>query len=160
MIESLQSFAAGFPDWAGWIAVLIVSAIPFVESYFGSVIGVAIGLPPAIAIIVAVIGNIISMLAFVLSADATRTKIRQSRGVVDEEVAPRRQRLRRMFDRFGVPGVSLLGQTLLPSQITSAAMVGFGAPRNWVIFWQVISIILWGTLFGVLAHLGISLALR
>ena len=160
MIESLQTFADGFPDWAGWIAVLLLSAVPFIESYFGSVVGVAIGLSPAVAIGVAVIGNVLSMLAFVLTADATRAKVRKSRGLDEVEATPRKQRLKRMFDRFGVPGVSLLGQTFLPSQITSAAMVGFGASRNAVIVWQTVSIILWGTLFGVLAHLGISLALR
>ncbi len=65
-----------------------------------------------------------------------------------------------MFDRFGVPGVSLLGQTVLPSQITSMAMVSFGANRNTVAVWQIISIILWGVLFGVLATLGVNVALR
>lgn len=156
MIEQLQQFAAGFPDWAQWIAVMIVSAIPFVESYFGAAIGVAIGLHPAIAIASAVVGNVISMLVFVLGTHATRAKVRDVRGSDAAEESPRRQRLRRAFDRFGVPGVSLMGQALLPSQITSAAMVGFGASKNAVIFWQVISIILWGVLFGVLAHLGLS----
>ena len=156
MIEQLQTFAQGFPDWAGWIAVTLVAAIPFVESYFGSVIGVAIGLNPIVAVLVAVIGNVITMLAFVLGADKARTKVRQSRGTDEEEPTPKRARLKRMFDRFGVPGVSLLGQTLLPSQITSAAMVGFGASTSRVISWQIISIILWGALFGTLAHLGIT----
>ena len=51
-----------------------------------------------------------------------------------------------------------MGQTILPSQITSAAMVSFGAQKNAVILWQVISIIIWGTVFGVLASVGVSLA--
>lgn len=154
MIEQLQEFAAGFPEWASWAAVILVSAIPFVESYFGAVIGVAIGLPPVVAVVVAVIGNAISMLVFVLAADATRRKIRQNKGLDEVPEPHRRVRLRRLFDRFGVPGVSLLGQTLLPSQITSAAMVGFGASRSAVIVWQLISIVLWGALFGWLAYLG------
>jgi uncharacterized membrane protein len=165
MIETLQDFASSFPEYIQWLAVLLVSAIPFVESYFGSVIGVVIGLPPVVAIGAAVIGNVISMIAFVMSADRVRTQVvagRSARGgvTVDErepEESPRRQKLHRAFDRYGVPGVSLLGQTILPSQITSAAMVSFGANRNVVIFWQVISIILWGVLFGVLATLGIQL---
>lgn len=156
MIEQLQGFAAGFPEWAQWIAIMLVSAIPFIESYFGSAIGVAIGLHPVVAIGAAVLGNAISMLAFVLSAHATRNKVREVRGMGEIEETPRRQKLRNAFDRFGVPGVSLLGQTLLPSQITSAAMVGFGASKNAVIFWQVISIILWGALFGTLANLGLT----
>lgn len=42
-------------------------------------------------------------------------------------------------------GVSLLGQTILPSQITATAMVSFGADRNAVILWQTLSILLWGS---------------
>jgi hypothetical protein len=91
------------------------------------------------------------------AAGAIRDRATKNR---QAEEKPKRQRLKRMFDKFGVPGVSLLGQTLLPSQITSSAMVGFGANRNVVAIWQVVSIILWGVLFGVLATLGIELALR
>lgn len=62
-----------------------------------------------------------------------------------------------MFDRFGVPGVSLLGQTVLPSQITSGMMVSFGASRNAVIVWQVISIIIWAIVFALIGQAGIAL---
>ena len=157
MIESIQEFAGSIPDWLQWAGIILVSAIPFVESYFGAVIGVAIGLNPVVAILMAIIGNVISMLAVVYGAGAIRDKATKGK---NEESTPKRQRLKRMFDKFGVPGVSLLGQTLLPSQITSMAMVGFGANRNAVAFWQIISIIGWGVLFGVLATLGINLALR
>lgn len=157
MIEQLQEFAGSFPEWARGLAVALVAMIPFVESYFGSAIGVAIGLHPAVAVAAAVVGNAVSMLLFVLGTHATREKVRQARGGIVTEESPKRQRLRRMFDRFGVPGVSLLGQTFLPSQITSAAMVGFGASRNAVVVWQLVSIVLWGAIFGALAHLGVSL---
>ena len=157
MIDSLQEFAGAIPVWLQWAGILLVSAIPFVESYFSSVIGVAIGMHPVVAILMAVIGNVISMLVFVYGAGAIRDRATKNR---QAEEKPKRQRLKRMFDKFGVPGVSLLGKTLLPSQITSSAMVGFGANRNVVAIWQVVSIILWGVLFGVLATLGIELALR
>ncbi|WP_309132715.1 hypothetical protein [Brevibacterium sp.] len=157
MIESIQNFASSFPDWLQWAGVLLVSAIPFVESYFGSAIGVAIGLNPVVTILMAVIGNVLSMLALVYGAGALRDQAMKNRAT---ELTPKRQRLKRMFDKFGVPGVSLLGQTVLPSQITSMAMVSFGANRNAVAVWQIISIILWGVLFGVLATLGVSFALR
>ena len=106
------------------------------------------------AIIAAVVGNVISMVLVVLSAD----RLRARRGVTPvEQLSPRKQRLRRMLDRFGVPGVSLLGQTVLPSQITSGALVAFGASTRGVIGWQVVSIILWGVAFGTLAVLGVDL---
>lgn len=154
MIESLQEWTAGLPEVLQWLGVIAVSAIPFVESYLGSVIGVVAGLNPVVAVLAAIVGNAISMAVVVLSAD----RLRQRRGVqATEEMSPRKQRLRRMMDRFGVPGVSLLGQTVLPSQITSGALVAFGANTRGVLIWQVISIILWGVVFGTLAALGVDL---
>lgn len=153
MIETLQDWTTSLPPAIQWLAVMLISAIPFVESYFGSAIGVIAGIHPIIAVVAAIIGNTVSMLVFVLSAHGIRGKVTTG----NKEVSPKRQRLKRMFDRFGVPGVSLLGQLVLPSQITSAAMVSFGASKNAVIVWQIISIILWGVVFGVLASLGIHL---
>lgn len=156
MLETLSDFTTSLPDWAQWIGVMLISAIPFVESYFGAAIGVLVGIHPALAIVAAIIGNAISMLAFVLGADAARKKVLDGRESA-REPSPRRARLKRMFDRFGVPGVSLLGQTVLPSQITSGAMVSFGASRNAVILWQCISIVMWGLAFGLLALGGVEL---
>ncbi|KUF07692.1 hypothetical protein [Leucobacter sp. G161] len=154
MIDTLQDFTASFPEFLQWLGVMIIAAIPFVESYFGSAVGVIIGVNPAIAVGAAIIGNIISMLVFVLSAHGIRSKATQGRA--PKELSPSRAKLKARFDRYGVPGVSLLGQLFLPSQITSAAMVSFGAPKNQVILWQIISIIMWGIIFGVLASLGLS----
>ena len=134
---------------------MLAAAIPFVESYFGSALGVLAGVNPALAIAAAIVGNVLSMLVFVLSAHRMRSGI--VAGKAQKELSPRRERLREKFDKYGVAGVSLLGQVILPSQITSAAMVSFGASKNAVILWQVISIILWGVAFGVLATLGVSL---
>lgn len=145
MIDSMQTFAEQFPEWAQSFAIALLAAIPFVESYFGAVIGVLIGLPPALAIVAAVAGNVVSMIGFVYGAD----KLRQRKVDPDQQPTARQVRLRRAFDRWGVPGVSLLGQTMLPSQITAAAMVGFGATRKLVVMWQIVSIIVWGTLFGL-----------
>lgn len=154
MIESLQEFTTSLPPMLQWLAVMLAAAIPFVESYFGAAIGVLTGLNPAVAIALAVVGNVVSMLIVVLSAHGVRAKV--VGGKAPKELTPRRAKLRAAFDKYGVAGVSLLGQTILPSQITSAAMVSFGAPKNTVILWQVISIIIWGTAFGVLATLGVS----
>ncbi len=154
MLTTLQEFTASLPELLQWLGVIVIAAIPFVESYFGSAIGVLVGIHPVIAVAAAVVGNVISMLVFVLTAHRVREAATKGRD--PRMLSPRREKLKERFDRYGVPGVSLLGQVFLPSQITSAAMVSFGAPKNQVIFWQVISIIIWGVLFGVLASLGVT----
>src|SRR5699024_11855009 len=100
MIDSLQDFAGAIPVWLQWAGNLLVSAIPFVESYFGSVIGVAIAMHPVVAILLAVIGIVISMLVFVYGAGAIRDRATKN---LQAEAKPQRQRLKRMFDKFGVP---------------------------------------------------------
>ncbi|MGO1769417.1 MAG: hypothetical protein ACTHZX_05655 [Microbacterium sp.] len=158
MIDTLQSFADSLPAAVQWLGLILLGAIPFVESYFASLIGVVVGVHPVIAVAAGVVGNVVSMLIFVFSAHGIRAAATKNRE--PKELTPRRQRLKERLDRYGVAGVSLLGQAILPSQITSAIIVGFGASRNRVIFWQIISIILWGVLFAVLATLGIEIAGR
>lgn len=154
MVDQLQNFTESLPPLIQWLGIILIAAIPFVESYLGSVIGVFAGLSPFIAIPAAIAGNVASMLAFVIGAHTLRDRATRNRE--STELSPRRQKIKQRFDRFGVAGVSLMGQLVLPSQITSAALVSFGASRNAVIVWQVISIIMWGVVCGGLATLGIT----
>lgn len=159
MQDALVDFTQSLPLWLQWAGVMLAAAIPFIESYFGTLIGAIAGVPLPIAVFAAVVGNVISMLVFVFIAAAARQKVlaRRGAGADTDGPSPRRQRVKRMFDRFGVPGVSLLGQTVLPSQITSGMMVSFGASRNAVIVWQVISIIIWAIVFALIGQAGIAL---
>lgn len=154
MYDALSNFTSGLPELLQWIGVILIAAIPFVESYGGSVIGIIAGINPVVAIVAAIVGNVVSMLIVVLTAHRVRSQVSGRREPKPESA--RRQKLRARFDRYGVAGVSLLGQTLLPSQITSGAMVSFGASKNAVIVWQTISIIIWGIAFGVLATFGVT----
>ncbi|MEV7619004.1 hypothetical protein AB0N59_02590 [Microbacterium sp. NPDC089321] len=159
MQDALVDFTQSLPLWLQWAGVMLAAAIPFIESYFGTLIGAIAGVPLPIAVLAAVVGNVISMLVFVFIASAARQKVMARRGAdaAPDAPSPRREKVKRMFDRFGVPGVSLLGQTVLPSQITSGMMVSFGASRNAVIFWQVISIIIWAIIFALIGQAGIAL---
>ena len=152
MLEALQNFTLSLPEWARWTGVILISAIPFVESYFGSVIGIMAGIHPAVAIPAAVLGNTASMLLLVFGAHTLRKRVSKDEGA---SLSPKKAKQKRLIDKWGVPGVSLLGQMFLPSQITSMTMVSFGASRNAVASWQFVSIVLWGVLCGSLATAGI-----
>ncbi len=162
-MDSLFTFAESFPAALQWFAVMLIGAIPFVESYGGAALGVLTGIPPAVAILAAVIGNVVAMALTVWIAGSIRDRAvekRRRNGTEQPEPGKRKQRLQRMFERFGVPGVSLLGQSLLPSHVTAPTLVGFGASRTSVLVWQTIGIAAWGVAFGLLAAAGVSVALR
>jgi len=135
--------------------LMLGGAIPFIESYGASAVGVIAGIHPVMAVLFAVIGNIVSMTLLVLFAERVRKFFTRNR---DERKEPskRQQRFVRMFEKYGVAGVSILGQAVLPSQITSSMMAGAGVAKGKIIFWQCISIVLWGVLFAGLASAGLS----
>ena len=152
LIDGLQDATIGVPPLLQWTIIFLAGALPFVESYFGTVLGLVAGLPFVVALSAAVLGNFISMFLLVsfghniYSWSKKRTK-----------PSPRHEKFMRRFDQYGVAGVSLLGQAILPSQITSMLMVTAGASKQKVILWQSISIVLWGIAFGALASAGLRL---
>ena len=174
-IMTLTTWVAGLESWQQLGALVLISAIPFVESYTGSFLGVLVGINPGLAVAAAVVGNTISTFALIALAGGARSAVARGRGrrgeqpgTLDEsasngssanEAAPNSKKARRnakiakYFDRFGVPGVSLLGPLALPSQFTAPAMVGLGASKRSVYVWMFISIVAWGVLFGFFSDL-------
>lgn len=126
MLESLREFTQSMPEALQWVGVMLISAIPFVESIIGSALGVVAGVPVVVAIAAAVVGNALSMVLVVQIAHLTRSRVRRDSSQDPKELSPRRQRILRLSERFGVPGVSLLGQWVLPSQITAPLLVSVG----------------------------------
>ncbi|MFO7690680.1 MAG: hypothetical protein R6W83_09050 [Cryobacterium sp.] len=155
MIDELRALTEASDPLLQWLVIMLAGAIPFVESYFGSTLGIVAGVFAPVAIVAAVLGNIASMLGLVYLAGNVR-RVRRS----DEKTLSARQlKFKRAFDRYGVAGVSMLGQTILPSQLTAMAMVTLGANRGNVILWQSISIMVWGIGFGLLTMVGVTVLL-
>lgn len=151
MLETLQDFTQSFPGWLQWFAVFLVAAIPFVESYAGTLIGVAIGLHPAVAVSAAIAGNATAVVLIVVITSRIRERVRSTPAAAP---TPRgRERISHLFQRFGIPGVALIGH---PTQISSAAMVGLGANRTKVLVWELVSVVAWGAAVAVLGGLGIE----
>ena len=149
LIASMTEFVQSLPTAIQWAGVMLAAAIPFVESYGASGIGVIVGVYPILACAAAIVGNVISMLIAVNLSHITRKGLTKNNG--ESRSVRKRARLKKLFDRYGVAVVSLIGQTVLPSQITSVAMVGFGASKRSVITWQIVSIIVWGVVFTLAA---------
>lgn len=161
MHDALVDFTQSLPAWLQWLGVMAAAAIPFVESHFGTLVGVVAGLPVPVAMLAAIAGNAISMLAFVFTASAARRKVLARRGSAAaddvEEPSARRRKVKRMLERFGVPGVSLLGPMVVPNQFTSSILVSLGANRTRVIVWTLASIVLWSAVFALIAQAGVML---
>lgn len=172
-LAQLHTLVSGLEPWQQVLALVPAGAIPFIESYFGSFLGAALGIHPAIAIPAAVVGNLISTFAAIALSSRARDAVtggrsRRRGGIEAEpgvetgpgaevERTPKPSRFRTKIaaalDKYGVPGVSLLGPFVAASQLSGPTLVALGATRGKVYLWMGISIIAWGIVFGAFGSL-------
>lgn len=169
LIEIFQNWVAQVPDLVQPLIVALAGAIPFIEGEGAATIGIIGGIPPVIAAVAAMVGNFLCVTVLVLASSGARTAIvsRSRAGatasagggtVTDVEIeaqpndrkAARREKFQRAFERYGVPGVSLLGPLLLPTQFTATMLAAAGIGKARVLFWQALAIIGWTTAVAVI----------
>lgn len=156
----LTQFVAGLEPWQQIGALILISAIPFIESHLGAFLGVLVGIDPFIAVPAAVIGNALCTFLLIAAASRVRTAATRNRDTAVAEPSKRRQKVAKYLNRFGVPGVSLLTPLVLPNQITAPTLVALGANKRSVYLWIGISIIAWGILFGFFSNAVVTWVIR
>lgn len=165
LIEIFQNWVAQVPELVQPLIVALAGAIPFIEGEGAATIGIVGGIHPVIAAIAAIVGNFVCVAVLVLASSRARTAIvNRSQGndpaLADGESASgeapaadrkaaRRGKFQRAFERYGVPGVSLLGPLLLPTQFTATMLAAAGISKARVLFWQALAIIGWTTIVSV-----------
>lgn len=184
LINGLQELVAQVPEFIQPLILAFAGAIPAVEGDVAAVIGIISGINPIVAAVAGAAGNFLSVLLVVVLTSRARTAMvnrARNRAVVAVGAAGRgalrneeraaafeaatstkpgskgRQRFKKWFVRYGVPGASLLGPLALPSQVTSAILVAGGSPRTWVLLWHAISILAWTAVATVSAWLALML---
>ena len=157
LLVQLHSLVSGLEPWQQLLALVPVGAIPFIESYLGSFLGTTLGIHPALAIPAAVLGNLLATFGAIALSGRARDAVtdgRSRRGAERERTPSRfRAKVATAVEKYGVPGVALLGPFVVASQITAPTLVALGAARSRVYLWMGISIIAWGLLFGVFGSL-------
>lgn len=147
MIEQLNAVVDTLHPALQVLAVLVIGIIPFLESYVGAGIGALAGMPVALAIVAAVLGNLLALVAAMWLGDRARRGLTKGRQKPQSE---RRRKLTARVDRYGVPVASLVAPTLMAISFTAFAMVAAGLDRRQVLVWQTITVVVWGVLFGAL----------
>lgn len=111
----------------GLLGVFIAGAIPWLEAVTVIPVGILIGLDPILTVVFAIAGNIITVVMFAYLSEkilqwAARHRERKSGSAPDA----RRERARRIFDRYGIFGMALLGPLVIGTQFAAAVAVSFG----------------------------------
>ncbi|MGO2824728.1 MAG: hypothetical protein ACTIBW_10060 [Brachybacterium alimentarium] len=161
LLAQLHTLVSGLEPWQQVLALVPAGAIPFIESYLGSFLGSSLGIHPAIAIPAAVAGNLLATFAAIALSGRARDAVTAGRsrrtgtGATEGDAQPSRfrQKVATALEKYGVPGVCLLGPFVVASQLSGPALVALGAARGKVYLWMGISIIAWGIAFGIFGSL-------
>lgn len=171
LIETFQNLVAQVPDLVQPLIVALAGAVPFIEGEGAAGIGIIGGIPPVLAAVAAMVGNFVCVAILVLaSSGARRAIVDRSRARqlavagggsatdVDASSQPvdggrgsaRRDKFQRAFERYGVPGVSLLGPLLLPTHFTATMLAASGIGKGRILVWQAVAIVGWTTVVAVI----------
>jgi threonine dehydrogenase-like Zn-dependent dehydrogenase len=170
LIETFQDLVAQVPELLQPVIVALAGAVPFIEGEGAAAIGIIGGIHPVVAAIAGIVGNFVCVAILVMlsagARDAVVSRQRAKRtsaaanGTVavatmpsdvaapDEREAKtaRTAKFQRALERYGVPGVSLLGPLLLPTQFTATMLAATGVRKARILVWQAVAIVGWTTL--------------
>ncbi|UTR07010.1 small multi-drug export protein [Alkalihalobacillus sp. LMS6] len=135
--------------WVQYVSVFVISLIPFFESYVAVPIGVVFGFPSIPVIVIAILGNWLSVMAFIWI-------IAKFRKPSNKKSSKRSARAQNIFNKYGVAGLSFAGP-LICYHVCAAISIASGAKKGYVSLWQGIAITTWSIALGVAFHYGVNL---
>jgi hypothetical protein len=140
----------------GYVAVALAAATPWLEVLLVIPPAVALGLDPFLVGVTAFGGNYLPVAGIVYASRHVRRRFR------DRERRPSRrsERARRLLDRYGVPGLALLGPLVTGVHLAALLALATGASRRRVLGWTGASLLVWTVAITVASVLGADLLTR
>lgn len=134
-----------------YVLVFVLSAIPFFEAIAITPVAIFAGLSAVPVFLLAVVGNLLTIYPIIFFFE----KIKAWRKKQGEE-SRRRARARALWNRYGMPGLALIGPFFIGSHLSAFLGLLFGGTRANVSLWMTVSIVGWCLLLGMLASLGVD----
>lgn len=120
--------------------------------WVGLLTGVALGLSPALSGAVSIASALAGVTLAVEAGGRLQRRIYHSR-----RLAKRRERIKRIWNRYGIPGVALQAPLVTGPLLATVLALGLGAPPRPLLYWMFASIVFWGAALTGAAALGLSI---
>lgn len=143
----------------GYFGIFLAGAIPWFEAIGVVPAGILFGLDPALTVIAASFGNVITIAVFAYAGDRIRSCViqrRRKKGI--EPKSDRFEKAQQAFDKYGIFGMAALGPIIIGTQFAAAASVAAGVKPFKVTLYISVAMVLWaiGIAWGMTA-LGITI---
>ncbi|MDQ3791338.1 MAG: small multi-drug export protein [Actinomycetota bacterium] len=122
------------------------------DVWVGIITGVALGLSPALSGAVSIASALAGVTLVVVAGGRLQELIYRSR-----RLAKRRERVERVWMRYGIPGVALQAPQLTGPILATLLALTLGAPPRPLLLWMLASVVFWGVVLTGGVALGFSI---
>ena len=132
--------------------ILSTAVAGALDVWVGIITGLALGLSPALSGAVSIASAILGVALVVAFGGRLRELIYRSR-----RLAKRRERIERVWKRYGIPGVALQAPLLTGPVLATLLALALGAPARPLLLWMLASVVFWGAVIAGAAAVGFSM---
>jgi hypothetical protein len=136
-----------------YFLVFVLSAVPMVEAIVMIPVGIFAGLSTSLVTVLAFMGNVLTLLLAILFIDRLKGWWARRKG--GTAPSKRQQRAKHLWNKYGLPGFSILGPLLVGTHLTAVMGMAFGATQKQMTIWILLSLATWTIAVAVLSHYGV-----
>lgn len=134
--------------------VFVAAAVPGIEIALVIPAGIVRGLSPFWVLLLAFAGNLLTVLLLIAGFAKLEAWMKQKLQPPSGRRAKQMQRAKRIMNKYGLPGLALLGPLVIGSHIAAFIGLSLGASPRWTVLWMTISIGVWTLGVGISSILG------
>lgn len=143
-----------------YFLVFLGAAIPWLEIALVIPLGIIWGLSPFWVMVLAFVGNMATVLPLIIGFERFRiwyAKRQEAKGRPENKKS---ERAIRIWNKYGLPGLAMLGPILIGTHIAAFIGMSLGATKKNTTLWLTISIGVWTLVFGIITALGFDFFTR
>lgn len=131
----------------GYVLVFILAALPFFEVVGVVPLGILSGLHPVTTAVIGFVGNFLTVLLLIVFVDRFKAWwLKRKEEKHDEKGEKKQLKARKVWERYGLPGLALIGPFIIGSHLAAFMCMSFGTKRKQVTVWMTVSLIMWTAL--------------
>lgn len=148
-----------------YASIFIMAATPWLELLLVIPIGIGMGLHPIPVAIVTFVGNALPVFIIIFLYNGImkwwerRKKKKQNENETEEEKGKKNKRgdrAKRIFQKYGLPGLALLGPAVTGIHLATLIAMSFRARKINIMIWMNVSLIIWTIVMTVASVHGID----
>jgi len=143
-----------------YFLVFLGAAIPWLEIALVIPLGIVAGLSPIWVMVLAFVGNMLTVIILIVGFNKIKIWWMKRQEAKGKAGSKRSNRAKKIWSKYGLPGLALLGPILIGTHIAAFIGMTLGADKKWTTIWLTISIALWTLVFGILTALGFDFFVR